>query len=247
MSKKNGAALAMPNRLQELPPEPVPMKPKRGGFGKKPVAETASITIPKPDVRTLRVRIVGDTPLISHKFSEKNINMIEDKQQQKAKQPKGPRNPKEEFEASRQRMPDGSDGFPAGGFKLAIIEACSFVDGMVKKISKGGLFVLGEQNTNLVKINYVGKGPRMGTDHVRINNGRSGDVRYRPYYDKWWCDLVIRYNALVVGAEQIINLIANAGFSIGVGDWRPGAPFKPGTFGMWHVADEKESKGNPFK
>lgn len=245
MTKSNG-------KLEQLGTETLPvdeprLKPKKGGFGKKSTADSTAIEIPKPDIRALRVRIIGDTPLICHKFSEKAQKMIEDKQQQKASKARGAREPKKEYEGARHRMPDGSDGFPAGGVKMALVSACTFVDGMTKVLSKGAFFIIGDQGTNLIKINYVGKAPRMVSDYVRINNGRSGDVRYRPYYDEWWMDLCIRYNALVVSSQQIVNLLANAGFSIGIGDWRPSAPMKPGTNGMFSVASEQQAKAkNPF-
>jgi len=64
-----------------------------------------------------------------------------------------------------------------------------------------------------------------------LGNG-AADIRYRPEFDPWSVDLEIKYNAAVLSAEQIVNLVNLAGFSVGVGDWRPE---KSGTHGTFHI------------
>ena len=65
----------------------------------------------------------------------------------------------------------------------------------------------------------------------------TADIRYRAEFKKWKATLTIRYNAHVISTEQIINLYHVAGFSIGIGDWRPQ---KEGSHGMFHVAGSGE-------
>jgi hypothetical protein len=60
----------------------------------------------------------------------------------------------------------------------------------------------------------------------------TADLRYRAEFKKWKTTLTIRYNSRAISAEQITNMFQNAGFAIGVGEWRPQ---KDGRNGMFHV------------
>jgi len=172
------------------------------------------IVIPKPDIRTVKVKVKGVMPLICHKFSAKAQKQIEDKQQKKAKSAKPKRDPKQEFMDSMYPLGRGKYGIPATAFKGAMISACRFVDGMKMTLARGAFFVVGD----LLEIK--GTKPTMRTDVVRLPNG-SADMRYRGEFKTWGIALVIRYNANVVSVEQIMNLLATAGFSVGVGERRP--------------------------
>jgi len=199
---------------------------------KKPRAEGVEITA--SDLRVVHVVVQGDSPLIVHKFSDKNAGAIRDKQGGKKTAPKGIRNPKEEYEAAFYHL-EGDDlkrrankgckhGFPSSGFKKAMVDACSFIHGFTKVQARGSFHVMG----NLTGIK--GK-PRMVEDNVRLPNG-SGDLRYRPYFDKWEATLEIKYDAGVVSLTELVNLADKAGFHIGVGDWRPQ---RNGCHGMFHA------------
>lgn len=183
------------------------------------------IELPTMDIQVLEVELEGDSPLISHKWSTKARKQIEDKQAKKGKQARPVREPEEEFKECLYAVPGkaGVYGFPAGGFKLAAVDACSHVAGITKVEARGAFHVMGD----IVPID--GK-PTMRTDMVRVGMG-SADIRYRAEFKEWSCKLTIRYNASVLSADQIVHLLNVAGFAIGVGDWRPQ---KDGNFGMWH-------------
>lgn len=191
------------------------------------VRAQSKVAIAMPDIRQMKVRIIGDTSLISHKFSDKSQKMIEDKQQQKAKQARGKRDPEQEYRDSMYELGKDKYGFPASGFKKAMVNACSHVSGITKVLARGAFYVMGDY------ITILKAKPQMRTDFVRIGNGRSADIRYRGEFVGWEAELAIRYNANVISAEQILNLLATAGFSIGVGDWRPE---KDGTHGMFTIS-----------
>lgn len=180
-------------------------------------------------IETIHVPIVGTSPLIIHKFSEKAQKMIEDKQAKKAKGGREARNPEEEVQQALYYFNDGvTYGFPAGGFKAAMIRAGKQL-GYVMADLKGWFFVVpDEKETNLVEI--VGE-PKMRTDMVRIGMGVA-DVRYRPEFPSWSALLKIQFNSHAISAEQIFELIALAGFSCGIGDWRP-EKSATGNFGTW--------------
>ena len=71
---------------------------------------------------------------------------------------------------------------------------------------------------------------------VKIAMG-TADIRYRGEFKEWKASFILRYNANVIGPEQILNLFNTAGFAIGVGEWRPQ---RDGSFGMFHVATKGE-------
>ena len=71
------------------------------------------------------------------------------------------------------------------------------------------------------------------TDVVRLKNG-SADLRYRPEITNWSATLRISYDKALTSPEQIANLFFRAGYSVGVGDWRPE---RDGDFGRFTVAE----------
>ena len=175
--------------------------------------------------KTMRIKVVGDTPLLSHNFGATAKQSILDKQTHKAKL-REKRNPKKEVEEATYFTEDGKDGFPASGFKKGMTEVAPYLPNLDKKKVRGSVQIVG----NIVPLKYKSKVTNEST--VRINRGLSGDIRFRPEYREWSCELIIKFNESLISAEQIVNLLNYAGFHIGVGDWRPE---KNGSFGMYHV------------
>jgi hypothetical protein len=189
------------------------------------------VTYSQFEIAEANFTIQGTAPVIIHKFSAKAQKMIEDKQAQKSKGGRSARNPEEECNEATYFMNDGVRfGFPSGGFKAAMIRAGKQL-GYVMADLKGWFFVVADESeTNLVEI--IGT-PRMRTDMVRIGMG-SADVRYRPEFPEWKAILRIQYNNKCISAEQLAELIALAGFSCGIGDWRP-EKSATGNFGTWKL------------
>lgn len=201
-------------------------------------SETA-IELKRIQVKTFAFPIIGVSPLIVHRFSEKARKAIEDKQAKKADgaiKSHEARDPHAEYLASFYLMPgspkagsgDAKYGFPATAFKNAAVDACSFVAGMTKVEARGGFHVM-DDGGGLVELQY--DSVQMRTDAVRVGMG-SLDMRYRPEFVGWRCTLRIRYNAAFISPEQIINLFNLSGFAIGIGEWRPQ---KDGSNGMFEV------------
>jgi hypothetical protein len=182
------------------------------------------IQLPKLNIQFLTMKLVGDSPLIVHRFSEKAKKQILDKQMKRAKAAKEAKDPTQDYLDSLYAYPGGGYGFPAVAFKAAAIDACSHVDGLTKVQARGAFHVIGE----MVKIDG---NPQMREDMVRIAMGTT-DIRYRGEFLEWAVQVKIRHNANVLSAEQIVNLFNTAGFAIGVGEWRPQ---KDGNYGMFHV------------
>jgi len=191
----------------------------------------ATIVIPAIDLRTIEIKLIGDSPLIVHAWSEKAKAMIRDKQQKKARQAREIRDPQKEFEDSLYPIPGKEDtyGFPTRGIKSAAVDACSHVADITKVTARGAFHIDGE----LVTI--IGE-PHLREDMVRVGMG-TADLRYRGEFSEWSMVFSVRYNASVMSAEQIVNLFNLAGFAIGIGEWRPA---KDGSNGMFHVAQDRK-------
>ena len=211
--------------------------------------ESEVITIPRMDIRTLSLRIVGDTPLIMHRVDEKFKKQFLDDMLGTAKTKKrDTKDPFREFLNSmywldsekKQQLPDEvteenledviksgkySFGFPSTAFKNSAAAGAYRSNITKDKVSVyGAIYIIGE----FVTIKGI---PRMREDIVKLPNGMP-DIRYRGCFDKWETNLTIRFNTAVFSAEQVANLFNLGGFAVGVGEWRPE---KKGQFGMFHV------------
>jgi hypothetical protein len=200
------------------------------------------LVIPAIRVERLVLTLVGDSPLICHRWSEKAKKEMVDKQTKRARQAKEAKDPLVDFRESLYWLtekPDLTDqalldfiareacrfGFPAIAFKAAAVDACTHVDAMTKVAARGVFHI----DAEILEIE--GSKPRPREDMVRVGMG-TADIRYRGQFDEWRVRVPIRYNGAVYTAEQITNLFNVAGFSVGVGDWRPA---RDGSFGLFHV------------
>jgi hypothetical protein len=167
-----------------------------------------------------------------NQFAEKQKKQMGEKQAGKARNKRPNKDPKAEFEAATYYLPGSNKkkyGCKSSAFKLSAISACRHVEGITMTHAMGAFHVLGD----FVEIKFKGK-PIMREDTVRIGGfgKKTADLRYRPEFQNWKCELTIRYNASAINPEQIAHLLNVAGFSVGVGEWRPE---KKGTFGMFEV------------
>ena len=181
------------------------------------------ITIPAIDIQTMQIALVGDSPLIVHAWSDKAKRMMLDKQMKKAKPVKEAKDPEEQYRDSLYVVGDGY-GFPAVAFKSAAVSACRFVSNIKMTEARGAFHIVGDM------VAITGE-PTMREDMVRIGMGVA-DIRYRGEFRAWSCQLTIRFNTSVLSPEQIVNLFNQAGFGVGIGEWRPE---RDGSFGMFHV------------
>lgn len=183
------------------------------------------IVIPKPDICTIEIPLRGVTPLICHRWSEKAKKEMRDKQTKKASAGKQAKDPQQDFEESLYHHPEGGYGFPSVAFKSAAVRAAKQV-GMAMTDARVAFHVMGE----LVKIEGE---PTMREDMVRLN-GQTADIRYRGEFRDWSAKPMISFNANMISAEQIANLFQIAGFSVGVGEWRPE---RNGQFGRFEIVE----------
>lgn len=202
-----------------------------------PATKGTLIELPPLNIQRTRIKLVGDSPLICHKWSDKAKEMMLGKQMKKAKSAKAAKDPEQDFWDSLYIL-EGAEtrdaeqmrfGFPAVAFKSAAVDACSHIDG-VTKVEARGAFHLADE---MVVIDGI---PTPREDMVRVGMG-TADIRYRGEFREWSATVQFRYNANVLSVGQVVNLFNTAGFAIGVGEWRPQ---RDGSYGMFHVASTEE-------
>ncbi len=204
------------------------------------------IEISPPNFKTVNLRCEGTAPLMTHKFSEKMRKQIEEKQTSKDRTAKK-REPKDyaaEYNAARYISIEKWDGVPAAAFRAAMIAACRNVDGLPMTRAKGAFFILANghdatDGTPLIRI--IGK-PVHDTRPVRLESGVA-DMRNRPRYDDWAVEIAIQFDADMVSAQDVGNLLARAGTQVGICELRPQGPNSyGGDFGTFRVVTSKAKR-----
>lgn len=207
------------------------------------MAASTTIELPALNIETLKVPLVGDSPLIVHAWSEKAIRAMADKQQKKASAGREAKDPWGDFCGSlywldkRPEKPTEEDveaarfGFPAVAFKAAAVTACTSIGSVTKVAARQAFHVEGEF------VEIKGPPPAMRQDVCRVGMG-TADLRYRGEFSPWSVELTVRFNANLMSAAQVVNLFQTAGFAVGVGEWRPE---RDGPYGRFHVAASGEA------
>lgn len=227
-----------------------PAAPAKRGFGGRGKANLSVVDVTKLVVKpsVMEVTITGITPLLVHNFGAKAIRQILRKQTGEAQTMKEKKDPFNDFRESlyiidekrvpKNRLEPGDSwkyipdtfGFPASAFKKAMVAACSFIEGIPKTWVRGLVHIHGD----LLPIKYDKLVMRQDTVRVGPFGRKVADIRFRGEFHGWSIRLKLSYNANAVKPEQIAMLITNAGFAVGVGEWRPEKDGSLGTFGIGH-------------
>lgn len=214
-----------------------------------PAKNVETIEIKPIEIQKTTIRVVGDTPLIMHSWSEKAKREILDKQMKKTKaSAKQAKSPVEDFIRSmywlegfpEEMSEDGFEeairkgarfGFPVTAFKQAAISAAYRMGWTKDKMSmRGAFFIDGDENQMVEIFSDV---PVIREDMVKVGMG-TADIRFRGEFRNWYAELTISYNKNgQYSLEQIINIINAGGYVCGIGEWRPE---RDGQYGMFHVA-----------
>ena len=216
--------------------------------------KSTAVTIKPIREKTTVIRLIGDTPLIVHKWDEKMKRMLPAGKAaygssditEKAEHPgmweiKGK---PEEYteEAFLAALNNGAEfGFRVESFKQAAIDAAYTKKWIPNKKGVKGLFFIepdavDDEGYQLVKVQ--GDWPVMREDVVILSGmSRTPDLRWRGQFTHWYVDLKVRYDADgIYTLQDIINMLNAGGHYNGVGEYRPE---KDGQFGMYHVEVQK--------
>lgn len=224
---------------------------------KKAAVDFLSIKIPELKLKTFTLKIIGDTPLVTHRWSEKAKTEMFEKQQKKAKQAKDIRYPNIEFAKSlywlteepnfdgltdeqadkilAEIIPKSKFGFSSNGFKQATLDAGFQQGALTKAAGSNDLAKTTARGAFHILGDFavIEGTPTPREDIVRIGGAaKTPDFRWRAEFKTWQTKLTIQYNSNAMSIEQIANLFQLTGFCNGVGEWRPS---RNGKFGTFHI------------
>ncbi|MCY3636381.1 MAG: hypothetical protein OXH23_12325 [bacterium] len=178
--------------------------------------------------------VIGETPLICHSMSAKakRTLMLGGRKKTAAERLDLKHQPRDEFRDS-MTIDDGRVVFPVTAFKAAMATAALLVPGMTKASAQRLLFLPAET----VPIWGV---PEIRLDIVRsADMNRTPDVRSRAMFRHWATELDIEFVVPNLSATTVATLLANAGLTVGVGDFRQEKG--RGSFGTFRLATDSAS------
>lgn len=206
----------------------------------------------KTTYKRFDVWIVGDTPLITHSWSEKaRLDMLQ--KQVKALKPSGrkARDPDEDFRNSLYELRDGVYAFPTTATKLALMSAAHQDKGISKTSILSNVWLdcamyrvkpaLPDAVCDMPLTRIYGAKPEMREDMVRVGAGlnKTSTLAYRAQFFPWAARITGRFNPTQVPPESLAFLFDEAGRACGLCDWRNE---KRGVFGAFHLGEEAEEQ-----
>lgn len=190
---------------------------------------------------TFECCIVGTSPLILNRMSEKakrELLMPKGRKTAIEKATSLKHMPVDEYRASAYTLKDPKSptllALLSTAFKGSLRSAALDMPG-AKKAQIGRLtYIAGE----FVGIYGVPKLFMSITRSADMN--KTPDVRTRAIVPQWACRLEVTFVQPLIRAQAVANLLAAAGITIGVGDWRPekGA----GSYGQFRIADKDDAE-----
>lgn len=199
--------------------------PKNGTGAPAPVEVKDLVTIRPLKEQAASFRLRGLAPYMQCRFSQKAIAKIKEThmagQQGRSKRTREARNFEEDYVQAMHRFEDGTCGIPCSAFRNALISTCRLV-GFKMTIAKLSLFIRSEgldavDGTPLVRIEGT---PEQSILPVRNATGVI-DLRVRPLWREWACNLVVRWDAEQFSVNDVVNLLVRAGKQVGIGEGRP--------------------------
>lgn len=206
----------------------------------KPVDETKVINITAMPTETIRLSIVGETPLIFNRLAEKAQQQLlipSPKKNARDREETLKHEPMREFRDSPYYdHEDDAETYlvaKSAWFKEAMMTAAVRIPGVFKT-----------EITQLVRVPSVYTAiygiPEVFTTYARsADRNRTPDMRTRCIVPEWAAVVTIRYTLPFLHQGSIVNLLNAAGQVSGVGDWRVE---KGGEYGSFVVTDPAEDE-----
>jgi hypothetical protein len=201
--------------------------------------KTSTIEIQPLREETVRFALLGKTPLIAHDFSQKARQELLFPGGRKTEADRRAflkHDPIEEYRESVRVLDDGPTAivYPTGAFKSAMMTAALDLPGPAKA-QIGRLVLVEGEWVSLYGI------PALGMDMVRNSDAkRTPDVRTRAYQPEWACFIDVTFQKTMgLNRTKIANLLAAAGKTIGIGDWRPEKG--KGGYGQFRIVDQNDA------
>lgn len=197
---------------------------RRETLGSEAVTET--VNIPPPKFATHTFHIKGNAPLVMNAFPAKAREEMRAKQELGSQGKKGKKRDPKDFKACYEQAKhisrEGWYGVPCSAVRAAMISACRLC-GFTMTLAKLSVFVRADgfdklDGTPLIKIV---KGEPHYVEHPVRNESGVADIRARPMWDEWECDVTITWDADQFSASDVANLLMRVGMQVGLLEGRP--------------------------
>ncbi|WP_426418197.1 hypothetical protein [Bradyrhizobium genosp. A] len=198
--------------------------------------ETTEVTIQPLKRGSVRLRIIGVTPLFQNRMANKAKQQLLVGGQKKGKADRAAikHDPVSEFRDSAEILPNGPTalGLRVVAVKAAMATAALETPGLTKTSAQRLLFMPGDH----AKLYGT---PQLRMDVVRSADiNRTPDIRSRCYLPKWGAEIEIHFITPQLSVQGVVSLLCNAGILVGVGDYRQEKG--KGAFGSFRVLGEGE-------
>jgi len=185
--------------------------------------------------------LVGTRPLIMNRMSAKAMQqLLSPGPRKNAAERQGTlkHNPLSEFQAAAHRMRDPASktllAMPALCFKNALREAALDMPG-ANKTQIGRLTYVNEEMIEVFGL------PQLMISVTRCADAKkTPDMRTRVILPHWCCRIDINFVEPLLNAKAITHLLNTAGFTMGIGDWRPQKG--SGNYGQFRIASRDDSE-----
>jgi hypothetical protein len=187
-----------------------------------------------------RFNVLGVSPMIMHRFSQKawrELLFPGVRENRASLEQRLKHDPFGEFRGAFYRNSNAKAPtlfhIPNGSFHGSIAAAALDMPGAAKAQI--------ERLTRVVDVNIDLFGvPQIFCAMVRNSDiKRTPDVRTRPIFPQWGCQVTIRYVKNILTERTVANLFSAAGAIIGIGDWRGQ---KGGPYGGYKCVDDKNAE-----
>lgn len=188
---------------------------------RKSSSETEPLVIQQIGTNSIDLFIVGRTPLVLHRMSEKakrELLLPKGKKTRAEKAAQLKHDIMAEFRDSPERLPD-----PDAPTLLAIPAAA-----IKRAIASAALVVPGARKSEIARVTWI-EGrmlpvygiPHLYIDTVRMSDmARTPDIRTRVAVPRWAVPVRVVYVSHMLTEATVINLLDAAGLTIGIGDGR---------------------------
>lgn len=193
--------------------------------------KTDRIEVPALKTDSIRVRIIGTTPLFQNRMSAKVKQqlLVGSRKKTAAERAAIKHHPLEEFRDSAEVIPDGPTalGLRVVAIKSAMCDAAIETAGLTKAGTQRLLFFPGD-HAPLYGV------PQLRMDVVRsADMNKTPDVRSRAFLPVWGSEFDINFVTPQLSKTSVVTLLSNAGILIGLGDYRQQKG--KGAFGAFEV------------
>lgn len=192
-----------------------------------------AVTVNEIKRQSVCFTIKGTSPLIMHQWTEKAKEMLRQTHAGKKTKDRVAKDKEAEVKGATYFTTDGKYGIPGLALKASMIGAAHKNIGIEKTIVRKALFLVSDDPKCILPIES--DAPVVREDPVRNNNG-GADLRYRPQFNNWSCQVTFEVDSELLTTKDIVVLVNRAGFGVGICEWRPE---KGGEFGRFKIDESK--------